>query len=121
MNKVLIVDDNQIMRKLISGLLINIGIEPEEASNGEECLEILNHNAFDLVITDIVMPKMEGIELIRRIKNEYPFTKIIAISGSKPYYLYLAKKMGVYAVFTKPLTKNSFLSIVQNIMNYQMV
>jgi len=121
MRKVLIVDDNQIMRKLISGLLSNIGIKPEEASNGEECLEMLNQNEYNLVITDIVMPKMEGIELIRKIKSNYPLTKIIAISGSKPYYLYLAKKMGVYAVFTKPLTKNGFLGIVQDIMNYQMV
>ena len=63
------------------------------------------------------MPQIEGIELIRNIKSKFPFCNIIAVSGSKPYYLYLAKKLGIQGVFTKPIDNDRFISSVQNILN----
>jgi YesN/AraC family two-component response regulator len=116
MTRILIVDDNVMMRKLIRNLFREENFEIEEASNGIEGLEIVEQNTFDLIITDIIMPKMEGIELIMNLRKNFPEIKIIAISGGKPYYLYMAKKLGIQGVFTKPLNHEMFLKAVKKII-----
>ena len=116
MKKILVVEDNLMMRKMIINLFKNEKVEVFEASNGIEGLELINNHHFDLVITDIIMPKMEGIEFISRLKKEHPTVKVFAISGSKPYYLYLAKMMGTDGIFTKPLNKTRFLNHVNKFL-----
>ncbi len=62
------------------------------------------------------MPKIEGIELINHIQSISPGTKIIAISGNNPYYLYIVKKLGIDSVFTKPLDVDSFIDRVKKLI-----
>lgn len=112
MHKILVVDDNIMMRKLIINLFAGKNFEFDEAGDGRQGLDKLTRNHYDLVITDIVMPEMEGIEMIMEAKKKCPKLKIIAISGGKPYYLYMAKKLGIEAVFTKPLNHHHFYDIV---------
>ncbi len=112
MKKILLVDDNILMRKLIINLFSSQDFTVDEASDGNEGLLKLSKNHYDLVITDLIMPGMEGIEMILETKKNYPGVKIIAISGGEPFYLYLAKKLGVQEIFTKPLEKNKFISSV---------
>jgi YesN/AraC family two-component response regulator len=112
MKRILIVDDNVLMRKLIVNLFSKDDVILDEAGDGQEGLMKMNNNPYDLVITDLIMPGMEGIELIRRAKQNFPGVKIIAISGGKPFYLYMAKKLGIIDVFTKPLERSRFLSAV---------
>jgi YesN/AraC family two-component response regulator len=64
------------------------------------------------------MPKMEGLELIMNIRRDFPNVKIIAISGGKPYYLYMAKKLGIEGVFTKPLNYQLFLNTVKKVIQF---
>jgi CheY-like chemotaxis protein len=109
MKRILVVDDNMMMRKLIVNLLRNEIYEIDEACDGNEALDKMQSADYKLVITDIIMPGMEGIEMIMQVKKQFPDTKIIAISGGKPYYLYLAKKLGVEGIFTKPLNHHLFL------------
>lgn len=118
MNRILLVDDNLMVRKIIKNIFKNEKYEIEEAEDGEEGLERLKKSKFDLVITDILMPKMEGLELIMHIKRDFPEVKIIAISGGKPYYLYMAKKLGTEKVFTKPLNLFELLNAVKNIIQF---
>lgn len=121
MKKILVVDDNLMMRRLIINLFTDQNLECDEAADGNEGLEkILQHN-YDLVITDIVMPGMEGIEMIMQAKRHIPDLKIIAISGGKPYYLYLAKKLGIEAVFTKPLNHHQFYEKVKSMLLFEQV
>ncbi len=121
MKKILVVDDNLMMRRLIINLFTNQNLEFDEAADGNEGLEkILEYN-YDLVITDIVMPGMEGIEMIMQAKRHIPGLKIIAISGGKPYYLYLAKKLGIEAVFTKPLNHHQFYEKVKSMLPFEQV
>jgi len=119
MKKILLVDDNIMMRRLIVHLFRNEKIEIDEASDGREGLNKISTNIYDLVITDIVMPGMEGIEMIIEVKRNLPNLKIVAISGSKPYYLYVAKKLGVEAVFNKPLNQHLFYDKIKNIIQYE--
>lgn len=112
MNKILVVDDNIMMRRMIINLFRDQSLEFDEAADGKEGLGKISDNAYDLVITDIIMPEMEGIEMIMEAKKQRPGIKIIAISGGKPYYLYLAKKLGIEGVFTKPLNHHHFFDFV---------
>jgi two-component system, NtrC family, nitrogen regulation response regulator NtrX len=121
MKKILLVDDNVMMRRLIINLFRNENLEIDEASDGQEGLDKISTKIYDLVITDIVMPGMEGIEMIIEAKKHHPNLKIIAISGSKPYYLYVAKKLGVEAVFSKPLNQHHFYDKVNNVLQFQPV
>lgn len=112
--EILVVDDNILDRKYIKYLLQNnIGITPMTSKDGQDALNKIKRISFDIVITDIVMPKMEGIELIENIKSISPSTTIIAMSGENPYYLYIVKKLGVEQVFTKPIDTDKFLELIR--------
>jgi YesN/AraC family two-component response regulator len=121
MKKILVVDDNLMMRRLIINLFTDQNLEFDEASDGNEGLEKIRQHNYDLVITDIVMPGMEGIEMIMQAKKHIPDLKIIAISGGKPYYLYLAKRLGIEAVFTKPLNHHQFYERVISMLPFEQV
>lgn len=115
--RVLVVDDNVLDRRLIKYTLLNkLNIVTETARDGIEALFKIKSENYDLVITDIVMPKMEGIELINHIQSISPSTKIIAISGNNPYYLYIVKKLGIDSVFTKPLDIDAFITQVKDLL-----
>ena len=115
--QVLVVDDNIIDRRFIKYTLLNhLNISAETAKDGLEALNKVKEQHYDLVITDIVMPKIEGIELINHIQSISPGTKIIAISGNNPYYLYIVKKLGIDSVFTKPLDVDSFIDRVKKLI-----
>lgn len=119
MKKVLVVDDNALMRKMIISLLMEENLVFEEAADGRDALDMIEKFAYDLVITDILMPRLEGTELIMEIRKKRPDSDIIAISGGKPYYLYVAKKLGVKAVFTKPLNPTMFHETVKRMLHFR--
>ena len=79
--RVLIVDDEAVVRSGISRALHNRNIATKTAANGEEALLLLNDHSFDLVLLDIKMEDMDGIELLRRIRTQYPETDVIMITG----------------------------------------
>ena len=78
---VLIVDDEAVVRSGISRALHNRNIATQTAANGEKALLLLNDHPFDLVLLDIKMADMDGIELLRRIRTQYPETDVIMITG----------------------------------------
>ncbi len=116
MKRILIVDDNMLMRRLIVNLLNRDEVCLDEASDGREGLDMMGQVHYDLVITDLIMPGMEGIEMIRHTRRTYPLTKIIAISGGEPFYLYMAKRLGIQGIFTKPLEKINFMKAVDSVI-----
>lgn len=106
MPRILVIDDDLAMRSLISQVLARSGYEVETAEEGSEGLQLLSRSRFDLVISDIIMPGMEGIETIREIRALYPGLKIIAISGGgsigEARILEYARLIGAHRVFNKP-------------------
>jgi YesN/AraC family two-component response regulator len=117
MKRILIVDDNMLMRRLIVNLLNRDEVCLDEASDGRAGLDMMEQVHYDLVITDLIMPGMEGIEMIRHTRRSYPLTKIIAISGGEPFYLYMAKRLGIQGIFTKPLEKYNFIKAVDSVIS----
>ena len=81
LSKILLVDDHKIIRNVLSKFLEeNLQVEVIEANNGVEGVKILEQHQFDLVIADINMPRMDGIEMTKQIKARYPDLKVIALS-----------------------------------------
>ena len=79
--KILIVDDNPNMSSLLSEMLEVFDYESEQASDGRQALEALSGGGFSMVITDMRMPNMSGLELLKEVRSHYPKVKVILISG----------------------------------------
>ena len=104
---VLIVDDDPQMLRLLTDVVEMEKHDVLLAQDGALALEYFEHQVPDLIITDILMPNKEGLELISEVKEKYPDIKIIAYSGggsSDPEsYLEFASGMGADKVFSKPM------------------
>ena len=79
--RILAVDDQRYFRELVEGLLKDEGFEVRTASSGEEALGILERELFEVVVTDLVMPGIDGAELVHRIKEWLPEQEIVVVSG----------------------------------------
>ena len=120
MGKILIIDDEPYILLMLKKMLEKIGHEVELASNGREGMEMFRNDVVDMVITDIIMPDKEGLEIILEMKQSNPDLKIIAISGggriSPESYLECAKHFGASRVFQKPFSQKEFVSAVKILM-----
>lgn len=110
---ILVVDDEPMIRE---GLKVALEIEGHRtltASDGNEALKIVNEEKPDLIITDIIMPETDGIELICTVKENNPGIKILAISGggriSANDHLKIAKQLGATGVLTKPFSTEELI------------
>lgn len=81
MATVLIVDDNPIDRRLAAGIIERVGMETSFAVNGREGLKAIEKEAPDIVLTDLLMPEMDGLELVERIKAEHPTVPVILMTA----------------------------------------
>jgi DNA-binding NtrC family response regulator len=104
--KILLVDDEEAIRKMVRAVLGTELYEYGEAVNGLEAQELLEKQHFDLIITDVIMPDCDGIELVMAIRRKQPDIKVIVMSGGgrvrAGHYLDLAGKLGAAKVFEKP-------------------
>jgi two-component system cell cycle response regulator CpdR len=118
--KILIIDDEPTILLMMKKMIERAGYEVDLASNGEDGLILLKQHKFDLVITDIIMPEKEGLEIIAELKRDYPDIKIIAISGggrlSPEGYLVSANLLGADRVFKKPFEKNDLIEAIHNLL-----
>lgn len=119
MARILLVDDDVHFRTMLRITCERAGFEVIEAEDGDAALESFRSANPDLVVTDIVMPGKQGLELIADLRRECPHSRIIAMSGgghANPYsYLSMAKGSGVDAVFVKPLNREDFLAKVREL------
>lgn len=116
MSRILIIDDEQPIRSVLRRVLERAGHEVGEADDGQAGLKQIAASSFDLVVTDIVMPKMEGIEFIFQVHREQPGLKVIAVSGggrvAPKAYLDMARSAGAVSVLVKPFTIEELLAAV---------
>jgi len=106
--RVLAVDDQRYFRELIAGLLAEEGYATETASSGEEALRILERADFDVVLTDLVMPGMDGSELVRRLKRRDPDQDVIVVTGVVDVATAVeAMKLGASDYLLKPFDRHA--------------
>jgi len=120
MATILVIDDDTTARTVIVEMLTENGHQTVEACDGAEGLELFNESKFDIVITDIIMPNVEGIETIIKLKKSHPAVNIIAVSGggriSAVNHLSLAEKFDVNKTLAKPFRKDDLLKAVDEIL-----
>jgi CheY-like chemotaxis protein len=122
MFRVLVIEDHVHMRDLLRRQLEGDGYAVETAADGDEGLRLQAEHPVDLVITDIFMPNRDGLETISRLREDYPRTKIIAISGGGKLvqgadYLVAAREAGAHAVLRKPVERESLLETVRGLVH----
>ncbi|MFA7536467.1 MAG: sigma-54 dependent transcriptional regulator [Desulfuromonadales bacterium] len=115
MKSILIIDDEESIRESLIGILEDEGFRPFVACNGEEGVRILREDLPDLILLDIWMPGIDGIETLRRIKEIVPDLPVIMMSGHGTIDTAVrATKLGAYDFVEKPLSLEKLLLTVQN-------
>jgi len=101
---VLLVDDERIVRRVLAAQLAAKGLTVIEAGNGRDALAALSVRRFDLLITDLQMPEMDGHELLARVQEDYPLLRRIVITGYTTMENALeAMKLGAIGFVPKPV------------------
>lgn len=120
MKKILIIDDEPDILVMLKKMMERAGFMVQMAANGEEGLRNFYEDLPDLVITDIIMPEKEGLEIIREMKRKRPGLKIIAISGggriSAESYLETARHFGANHVFQKPFSQTEIVEAARTLL-----
>ena len=118
--RILLIDDDDPVRSVMKQILEREGFEVLEASNGKEGLMIFKNDPTDLVITDLLMPEKDGMEIIIEIQKEYPNTKMIAVSGGgkigAEHYLKMAERTGARLTLRKPIDREKLLKAVYQVL-----
>lgn len=111
MARILVVDDDQAIRLLLRAMLERRGHAVVEAANGNEGLQYYRAAPTDLVITDIQMPVMDGLQMIQALRGDFPTAQVIAMSGERGQLA--AAQTCSQCTFEKPLSMEEFLDAVQ--------
>jgi len=115
--RILVVDDDPDIRDVISEFLSLDGYELWMASTAREAFRILEQQAIDLVLTDLVMPDDEGIAMIREIRSRFPGVRTVAMSGARfGPFLRAAELLGANATLSKPLNSSLLRLTVQQVL-----
>jgi CheY-like chemotaxis protein len=121
--RILIIDDEDLIREVVKEMLEAEGYIVSMAANGKEGLRVYQKELPDLIITDIFMPEMEGLETIRELQRGSPKVKIIAISGGGEKgmlsFLSYAKRFGALRALEKPFSREELLTAVRELLTEQ--
>ncbi|MEN9598454.1 MAG: hypothetical protein RL596_765 [Bacteroidota bacterium] len=118
MAKILIIDDERAIRNVLKDILSNEGFITEEAADGEDGLKKINSGSFDLILCDIKMPKVDGMELLQKLKETGNDTPIIMISGHGSIETAVdAVKKGAFDYISKPPDLNRLLITIRNALD----
>ncbi len=117
---VLIVDDEPSILHSLSGLLADEGFEVLTASNGYEALKVISSDAPDLVLLDIWMPGIDGIETLKEIKKDNPYIQVVIITGHGTIETAVeATKLGAFGFIEKPLSIDKVIVSINNALNFR--
>jgi two-component system, NtrC family, response regulator PilR len=113
--KILVVDDEQSLREVLSIMLKRAGYAVTIAMDGEDAVELLQKEIFDLVITDLRMPKVDGMEVLKAVKSASPETVVLIITAfASADSAVEAMKQGAYDYLTKPFQVDEVQLIIRN-------
>ena len=112
-DRVLVVDDEQSLRKVLAATLQREGYEVQIASDGEEAIEALDRDGADVIVTDLVMPKMDGLTLLRKVVARHPDVPVIVVTAhGKIDSAVEAMKAGAFDFVTKPFEHAELKAII---------
>jgi DNA-binding response OmpR family regulator len=117
---VLVVDDEADLRDIVSRVLIDAGHRVTCAANGQEASRALSQQDFDVILTDVIMPEKDGMQVIVEARRTRPTMRIVAMSGGghvgREQYLKMAKSLGAHAVLEKPFNGDELVAAITAVM-----
>jgi two-component system cell cycle sensor histidine kinase/response regulator CckA len=114
--KILVVDDNNFLRSVVSKMLSLLGYEVLSADSGENGLSLFLKNKFDIVLSDYEMPGMDGVAFACSVKKRSPRTPIVIMTGSGKETVLARKSTAVDEVISKPFTLAGIDETIQNLL-----
>ncbi len=116
--KILVVDDEDALRTVLSSELVSEGYDVGTAGDGDEAITEFQKKVYDLVLLDIKMPRMNGFEVLRFIKDKHPKTKVIMLTGFADLKNAIeSKKLGAEDFVSKPYDLVDLLTTIERVMS----
>jgi CheY-like chemotaxis protein len=116
MPSVLVIDDQPELCRTIKAMLEKSGYQVSTAANGREAAGLIAGNTFDLVLTDVIMPQRDGLQVIMDVRKTNPELPVIVMTGvgdvQGDYYLQLAADLGARGILHKPFSGQELLNLV---------
>jgi CheY-like chemotaxis protein len=117
MAKILVVDDQESMRHIISGMLEEKGHSVVSAEDGAEAFDKFQESSFDLIVADVNMPKLNGLDFLKKVKTAKPATKVVFVTGMLEETIKLgAEKFGLDGLIIKPFEKPAALDTINKVL-----
>jgi DNA-binding NtrC family response regulator len=117
-SSILVVDDEEALRTVLSSELENEGYAVAAAGDGDEAITTLRDRTFDLVLLDIKMPRVDGFEVLRFIKERFPSTKVIMLTGFADLKNAIeSKKLGAEDFVSKPYDLVDLLTTIERVLS----
>src|SRR3981081_309287 len=120
MARIIAIDDDPMLLRVVALALENAGHSVLRCENGKKAIDFLAHDHADLLITDILMPEMDGVETVRAARDLQPLLPILAISGGGSFdpadYLVIAEALGATAVLAKPFLPAELVAVAERLL-----
>ena len=120
MARVIVIDDQEPIRRIVRTALERAGHEVFDAGDGELGLQLLERHAADVVLSDIFMPGMDGIQMLRQIRKQFPDVKVIVMSGGDSTGMLDLRRdaelLGAVKSLPKPFTTHEIVAIVNSVL-----
>jgi len=117
-SSILVVDDEDALRTVLSGELASEGYEVQTASDGDEAVTEMGKANFDLVLLDIKMPRMNGFEVLKFIKEKHAKTKVVMLTGFADLKNAIeSKKLGADDFVSKPYDLVDLLTTIERVLS----
>jgi DNA-binding response OmpR family regulator len=118
--RILLVEDDNYLRNMFAQFLAQAGYEVVEPANGRVAMEKMAEKSADMIITNMVLPEMDGVEIIMAIRRRYPGVKIVALAETTlnpaENFLKIARMLGAQRTLAKPLAPEQLLHAVQDLL-----
>ena len=113
MDKILVIEDHQSTKRGLVSTLKNLGFCVDDADDGLEGESMITGNRYDLILVDLMLPKMNGLELLKRVKEISPDTEVVVFTGHQTIDSAInAMKLGAYDYLIKPLDPQKIISTI---------
>ena len=116
MASILVIEDEEVVRELMKEALVKEGYSVEETGRGDEAMRLVREKRYDVVVSDICLPHVHGIEILTFLQKNKPSTKVIMISALGGDVWEECKTAGADIFMTKPVVLEEFLGIIINLL-----
>ncbi len=118
--KILIVDDEEVVLEVMKSFIASFGFQFATACNGVEAIEKLKDETFEIIVTDLNMPQMDGMELLEYVTDHHPKTGVIVVTGISEEYSYIdVINAGAIDYMTKPFDGNELIAKLLRVLREQ--